>query len=60
VEVALTIATPTANALLKAFVALGIPAEITGQQRRRSYACERYLRLFLSERNRFKFNLLIK
>ncbi len=48
VEEALTITTPTANALIKALVELGILVEITGQQRWRSYAFERYLRLFLS------------
>ncbi len=47
-EEALTITTPTANALIKALVELGILVEITGQQRWRSYAFERYLRLFLS------------
>ena len=47
-EEALTITTPTANALIKALVELGILVEITGQQRWRSYAFERYLKLFLS------------
>lgn len=47
-EQALSISTPTANALIKALVELGILKEITGQQRWRSYAFERYLRLFLS------------
>lgn len=48
VEQALSISTPTANALIKALVELGIVAEITGQQRWRAYAFERYLSLFLS------------
>ncbi len=48
VEEALTITTPTANALIRALVELGILVEITGQQRWRSYAFERYLKLFLS------------
>lgn len=48
VEQALSITTPTANALIKALVELGILVEITGQQRWRSYAFERYLSLFLS------------
>lgn len=47
-EEALSITTPTANALIKALVELGILVEITGQQRWRSYAFERYLRLFIS------------
>jgi Fic family protein len=48
VEEALSITTPTANALIKALVELGILVEITGQQRWRTYVFERYLRLFLS------------
>ena len=48
VEQALLITTPTANALIKALVDLDILKEITGQQRWRSYAFERYLNLFLS------------
>lgn len=47
-EQALSITTPTANALIKALVELGILKEITGQQRWRSYAFARYLSLFLS------------
>jgi len=47
-EAALSITTPTANALIKALVDLDILKEITGQQRWRSYAFERYLSLFLS------------
>ena len=46
VEEALSITTPTANALIKSLVDLGILVEITGQQRWRSYAFERYLNLF--------------
>ena len=40
--------TPTANALIKVLVELGILVETTGQQRGRTYAFERYLKLFLS------------
>ncbi|RJQ78955.1 MAG: hypothetical protein C4519_11440 [Desulfobacteraceae bacterium] len=48
VEQALSISTPTANALIKAMMELGILVEVTGQQRFRSYVFERYLKLFLS------------
>ena len=48
VEEALSITTPTANALIKALIELGILVEITGQQRWRTYVFERYLRLFIS------------
>ena len=48
VEQALSVSTPTANALINALVQLGILTEITGQQRWRSYAFKRYLNLFLS------------
>lgn len=48
IERELNITTPTANALIKALIKLGILVEITGQQRWRSYAFERYLKLFLS------------
>jgi Fic family protein len=48
VEKALSVSTPTANALIKSLVELDILNEITGQQRWRSYAFEPYLRLFLS------------
>ncbi len=44
----LSISTPTANKLIQALVNLGILVEITGQQRYRSYAFERYLSLFIS------------
>jgi hypothetical protein len=47
-EQALSVATPTANSLIKALVELNILKEMTGQQRWRSYAFERYLSLFLS------------
>lgn len=45
---ALSITTPTANALIKSLVGLGILVETTGQQRWRAYSFDRYLRLFLS------------
>jgi Fic family protein len=48
IETALGVSTPTANALVKDFLKLGILAEITGQKRWRAYAFERYLRLFVS------------
>jgi len=48
VEKALSVSTPTANALIKSLVELDILNEITGQQRWRSYAFEAYLKLFLS------------
>ncbi|MDZ7581707.1 MAG: Fic family protein [Deltaproteobacteria bacterium] len=48
VEQAVAVSTPTANALIKALIELGILVEVTGQQRFRSYAFERYLRLFIS------------
>ena len=47
-ERALTVTTPTANALLKALIANGILIETTGQQRGRVYAFQRYLDLFIS------------
>lgn len=47
-EQALSISTPTANALIHDFERLGILKEITGQQRGRAYVFERYLHLFLS------------
>ncbi|KJS33846.1 MAG: toxin Fic [Desulfatitalea sp. BRH_c12] len=47
-EQALSVSTPTANALIKALMELGILVEVTGQQRFRSYAFDRYLRLFIS------------
>jgi Fic family protein len=48
IEKGLEISTPTANALIKALIDLGVIVEITGQQRWRSYAFKRYLKLFLS------------
>ena len=47
-ERALDISTPTANALIKALIEKGILVEITGHQRGRLYAFQRYLNLFLS------------
>lgn len=48
VEKALSVSTPTANALIRDFENLGMLQEITGQQRGRAYAFDRYLRLFVS------------
>lgn len=48
VEDALRVTTPTANAVIRDLVRLGILSEITGQQRGCSYAFQRYLRLFIS------------
>lgn len=47
-EDALQVTTPTANALIKALMARGILVEVTGQQRGRIYAFERYFNLFIS------------
>lgn len=47
-EKALEITTPTANSLIKALMEKKILTEITGQQRGRVYASERYLKLFVS------------
>lgn len=47
-ERALEVTTPTANSLIKALINIGILVEITGQQRDRIYAFNRYLELFLS------------
>lgn len=47
-ETALEVSTPTANAIIRDLVGLGILVETTGQQRWRSYSFDRYLRLFLS------------
>jgi Fic family protein len=44
----LGISTPTANALIKGLIEKGIIIEITGQQRSRIYAFQRYLELFVS------------
>lgn len=48
IEAALSVSTPTANALIRDFEGLEILKEITGQQRGRAYAFDRYLRLFFS------------
>ena len=48
IEKALSVSTPTANALIRDFEKLGLLQEITGQQRGRAYAFDRYLRLFVS------------
>ena len=48
IENALSVSTPTANALIRDFEKLGMLQEITGQQRGRVYAFDRYLRLFVS------------
>jgi hypothetical protein len=43
-----SVSTPTANALTRSLMKLGILVEITGQQQGRAYAFGRYLRLFVS------------
>ncbi|OYY59802.1 MAG: cell filamentation protein Fic, partial [Hydrogenophilales bacterium 28-61-11] len=48
IEVALSVSTPTANALIRDMENLGIVTEITGQQRGRVFAFDRYLSLFVS------------
>ncbi len=48
IETALSVSTPTANALIRDFERLGILKETTGQQRGRAYAFDRYLHLFFS------------
>ena len=47
-EKALGISTPTANSLIKSLIDKEILIEITGQQRGRVYAFDRYLELFVS------------
>jgi Fic family protein len=47
-ESALSVSTPTANALIRDFLRLRILVEISGQQRGRVYLFERYLKLFIS------------
>jgi Fic family protein len=47
-EEALGISTPTANAVIRDLIELGILIEVTGQKRYRTYAFDRYLSLFLS------------
>lgn len=44
----LSVSSPTANALIRDLIRLGILVEITGFQRGRVYAFERYLKLFTS------------
>lgn len=48
VELYAGVTTPTANALIRDLIALGILEEVTGQRRDRLYVFNRYLRLFLS------------
>ena len=48
IEHALGVSVPTANALIRDLMRLGILVEVTGQRRGRSYAFDRYLKLFLS------------
>lgn len=48
VEMALAVSTPTANSLIRDMEKLGVLVEITGQQRGRIYAFDRYLALFVS------------
>jgi len=47
IEKALVVSHMTANALIRDFIRLGILTEVTGQQRWRTYAFDRYLSLFL-------------
>lgn len=47
-EAGLSVSAPTANALIKDLMRLGILVEITGQQRGRVYVFDRYLKLFTS------------
>lgn len=44
----LSISTPTANALIKELIRVGVLVEFTGQKRDRAYCFDRYLRLFIS------------
>lgn len=48
IETALSVSTPTANALIRDFERLGLLKEISGQLRGRTYAFDRYLNLFIS------------
>lgn len=48
IEKALSVSTPTANALIRDLENLGLLQEMTGQQRGRAYAFNRYLHLFVS------------
>lgn len=45
---ALSISTPTANALIRDLLRLGVLIEVSGQLRGRVYAFDRYLKLFVS------------
>lgn len=47
-EKALGVTTPTANSLIKALISKSILVELTGQQRGRIYAFDRYLKFYLS------------
>lgn len=47
VEQAIAVSTPTANALLRDLIRLGVLREITGQMRGRVYVFDRYLELFV-------------
>ena len=47
-EKALEVTTPTANRLIHSLIDKGILVEVTGQQRGRIYAFDRYLKLFVS------------
>lgn len=47
-EEALGVTTPTANRLIHSLIDKGILVEVTGQQRGRIYAFDRYLKLFVS------------
>jgi len=47
-EQGIGISTPTANALIRDLMRLGILHEVSGLKRKRLYAFERYLALFLS------------
>jgi len=47
-EKALGVTTPTANRLIHSLIDKGILVEVTGQQRGRIYAFDRYLKLFVS------------
>ncbi|MBB4199192.1 cell filamentation protein Fic [Rhodoblastus sphagnicola] len=47
-EKGIEVSTPTANALIRDLIGLGILIEVTGQKRYRTYSFNRYLSLFLS------------
>lgn len=48
VEKLLSVSTPTANALLKDLIRIGILSESSGRSRKRVYVFDRYLKLFVS------------